>query len=134
LRRSLGHEAYGRQRELDRTFGPGGETVILQASRPAKFALAGSLADWKQSVAAPAVGNSRLAFALAASFAGPLLHLAGQESGGFHFRGGSSVGKTSALHAARPTWGCALGSWRTTDNAAESTAAGASDTLHLLDG
>jgi putative DNA primase/helicase len=84
-------------------------------------------------VAAPAVGNRRLAFALAASFAGPLLHLAGQESGGFHFRGGSSVGKTSALHAARPTWGCALGSWRTKDNAAESTAAGASDTLHLLD-
>src|SRR3954454_13445186 len=49
LGRSLGHEAYGRQRELDRTFGPGGETVILQASRPARFALAGSLADGKLS-------------------------------------------------------------------------------------
>ena len=117
----------------DRTFGPGGETVILQATRPAKFAVAGSLGDWKRQVAAPAVGNSRLVFALAASFAGPLLHLAGQESGGFHFRGGSSIGKTSALHAARSTWGCALGSWRTTDNAAETTAAGACDTLYLLD-
>ena len=63
----------------DRTFGPGGETIILQASRPAKFALAGSLAEWKRLVAAPAAGNSRLAFAIATSFAGPLLHLAGQE-------------------------------------------------------
>ena len=117
----------------DRTFGPGGETVILQATRPAKFAVAGSLGDWKRQVAAPAVGNSRLVFALAGSFAGPLLHLAGQEFGGFHFRGGSSIGKTSVLHAARSTWGCALGSWRTTDNAAETTAAGACDTLYLLD-
>ena len=59
----------------DRTFGPGGETVVLQASRPAKFTVAGSLAEWKRLVAAPAAGNSRLAFAIAASFAGPLLHL-----------------------------------------------------------
>ena len=117
----------------DRTFGPGGETVILQAARPPKFDLAGSLADWKRLVAARAVGNSRLAFAISASFAGPLLHLPGDESGGFHFRGASSTGKTSALHVARSTWGCTLGSWRTTDNAAESTAAGACDTLYLLD-
>ena len=55
----------------DRTFGPGGETVILQASRPAKFAVAGSLGDWKRQVAAPAVGNSRLAFAIAAQLRGP---------------------------------------------------------------
>ena len=53
--------------------------------------------------------------------------------GGFHFKGGSSIGKTSILHAARSTWGCPLGSWRTTDNAAEGMAAGACDTLHLLD-
>lgn len=117
----------------DRTFGPAGEAVILQASRPAKLVVAGSLTEWKRLVATPAVSNSRLAFALAASFAGPLLHLTGHESGGYHFRGGSSIGKTSILHAARSTWGCALGSWRTTDNAAESTVAGACDTLHLLD-
>jgi uncharacterized protein (DUF927 family) len=91
------------------------------------------LVEWKELVAAPAAGNSRLAFAISASFAGPLLHPLGQESGGFHFKGGSSIGKTSILHAARSTWGCALGSWRTTDNAAEGMAAGACDTLHLLD-
>ena len=90
----------------DRTFGPGGETVVLQADRPAKFAVAGSFAEWKRLVAAPAAGNSRLAFALSASFAGPLLHRCRQESGGFHFKGGSSIGKTSILHAARSTWGC----------------------------
>ena len=117
----------------DRTFGPGGETVVLQTERPAKFTVAGTLAEWKELVAAPAVGNSRLAFAIAASFAGPLLEPLGQECGGFHFKGGSSIGKTSILHAARSIWGCPLGSWRTTDNAAEGTAAGACDTLHLLD-
>jgi len=117
----------------DRTFGLGGETVVLQADRTAKFALVGTLAEWKRLVAAPAAGNSRLAFGLAASFAGPLLEPLSQESGGFHFKGGSSIGKTSILHAARSSWGCALGSWRTTDNAAEATAAGACDTLHLLD-
>lgn len=117
----------------DRTFGPGGETVVLQVDRPAKFTVVGTLAEWKRLVATPAAGNSRLAFGLAASFAGPLLEPLSQESGGFHFKGGSSIGKTSILHAARSTWGCALGSWRTTDNAAEATAAGACDTLHLLD-
>ena len=118
----------------DRTFGPGGETVVLQAEQAGE--VHGRRNAWPSGsdlVAAPAVGNSRLAFAIAASFAGPLLQPLGQESGGFHFKGGSSIGKTSILHAARSTWGCALGSWRTTDNAAEATAAGACDTLHLLD-
>lgn len=117
----------------DATFGPGGETVVLQTSRPPKLAVTGSLDNWKRLVAAPAAGNSRPVFAISASFAGPLLHPVGQESGGFHFLGGSSIGKTSILHGARSVWGCLLGSWRTTDNAVEATVAGACDTLLLLD-
>jgi putative DNA primase/helicase len=117
----------------DRTFGPADETVVLQTSRPVKFRIAGTLDGWRQNVAALAVGNSRLAFGISASFAGPLLHLIGAESGGFHFRGPSSIGKTTALHAPASVWGTEVGSWRTTDNAAESKAAGACDTLLTLD-
>ena len=52
-----------------------GEHVLLQTTQAtSRFAMAGSLEDWQQSVAALAIGNSRLAFAISASFAGPLLY------------------------------------------------------------
>ena len=118
----------------DRTFGPGGETVVLQAEQ------AGEVHGRRQPRGLEAARGGpgrrqqpprlRPFRQLRRAAAAPRR---GQESGGFHFKGGSSIGKTSALHAARSTWGCALGSWRTTDNAAEATAAGACDTLHLLD-
>src|SRR3712207_8019446 len=41
-----------------------------------------------------AIGNSRLVFALSIAFAAPLLYPTSSESGGFHFRGQSSTGKT----------------------------------------
>ena len=118
----------------DRTFGPGGETVILQASRPAKFAVAGSLADWKRLVAAPAVGNSRLAFAIAGRVS--LAHCC-------TWPAKSPAASTSAAahRSARPRpcmprarSGAArseAGAPRTTRPRA--TAAGACDTLYLLD-
>ena len=65
--------------------------------------------------------------------AGPLLELAGEESGGFHLEGPSSTGKTVILHATRSVWGVEMGSWRTTDNAVEAIAANACDTLLMLD-
>ncbi|WP_445501111.1 DUF927 domain-containing protein [Microvirga sp. G4-2] len=57
---------------------------------------AGSLKEWQDNVARYAVGNSRLGLALNA-FAAPLRYPTGSESGDFHFRGGSSTGKTTAL-------------------------------------
>jgi putative DNA primase/helicase len=74
-----------------------------------------------------------LAFGISAAFTGPLLHLAGEESGGVHIWGASSIGKTTTLHVARSVWGTPLGSWRTTDNSAEAIAAGACDTLLTMD-
>lgn len=41
--------------------------------------------------------NSRLALALSMAFAAPLLYPTSSESGGFHFPGGSSTGKATAL-------------------------------------
>jgi putative DNA primase/helicase len=95
----------------------------------------GTLDDWRGSVARLAVGNSRMAFALALAFAGPLVRPAGIESGGFHFRGDSSVGKTSALKVAASVWGrpTFMQRWRTTDNALEAIAAQHCDCTLILD-
>jgi putative DNA primase/helicase len=95
----------------------------------------GDLVQWQAGVAALAVDNSRLVFALCCAFAGPALRLAGQESGGFHLRGTSSMGKTTALKVAASVWGrpSYMQRWRTTDNALEATAVQHCDGLLILD-
>jgi uncharacterized protein (DUF927 family) len=124
------------------TLGTRGEhEVILQTERPdaiPPLRQAGTLNDWQSEIAARAVGNSRLAFAIAASLAAPLLGLLDCEGGGFHLRGPSSVGKSTALHVAGSVWGGGglrgwVRSWRTTDNALEAVAAGHCDLLLCLD-
>jgi putative DNA primase/helicase len=96
---------------------------------------AGTLDQWRQKVAAFCVGNHRLAFAVSMAFAGPLLKILGQESGGFHFYGDSSGGKTTHSRAAASVWGGSrlLRSWRSTDNGMEGIAASHSDGLLVLD-
>jgi uncharacterized protein (DUF927 family) len=126
----------------DRALGEsGGEDVMLQTDRPdalPPLRQAGTLDQWKAEIAARAVGNSRLGFAIAAAFAAPLLALVGAEGGGFHMRGPSSIGKSTALHAAGSVWGGGglrgwVRSWRTTDNALEAVAAAHCDLLLCLD-
>ena len=121
----------------ERTLGESGERVIFQASGGVTntFREAGSLALWRDNVSALCAGNSRLVFAVSSSLAGPTLHLTGMESGGFHFRGGSSSGKTTALRAAASVFGGAdfMQRWRATDNALESMAALHSDATLILD-
>ncbi|WP_396268512.1 DUF927 domain-containing protein [Ideonella sp.] len=99
------------------------------------FSSRGELADWQHKVGALCEGNTRLLFALGCAFAGPLLRLAGMESGGFHFRGDSSMGKTTALKVAASVWGkpTYMQRWRTTDNALEATAVQHCDGLLILD-
>jgi uncharacterized protein (DUF927 family) len=65
----------------------------------------GTVQDWKENVARFAVGNSRLAFSISTSVAAILINACGIESGGFHFRGASSIGKSTALLAAGSVWG-----------------------------
>jgi putative DNA primase/helicase len=116
-----------------RQFG-GNEEIVLQVEGVApEFTSSGTLDNWRCDIAARCGGNSRLMFGVSAAFAGPLLRLAGEESGGIHFCGSSSIGKTTMLHVARSVWGMPLGSWRTTDNSAEAIAAGACDTFLPLD-
>lgn len=68
------------------------------------FAITGSVEDWRRKVGTLAKANSRLVFAISVALAGPLVEPAGEDSGGFHFRGASSSGKTTALKVAASVW------------------------------
>ncbi|MBI3480339.1 MAG: DUF927 domain-containing protein [Nitrosomonadales bacterium] len=95
----------------------------------------GTLKQWRDNVASLCAGNSRLVFAVCSAFASPLLHLIGEESGGFHYRGGSSGGKTTALRAAASVCGSPeyMQRWRATDNGLEALAMTHCDAPLLLD-
>ncbi len=127
----LPHDCYG---------GDQREMLLLQSATAHEhsFRQNGTLQDWKDNVARYAVGNSRLVVAISAAFAGPLIGPCSAESGGLHFRGASSTGKSTALFAAGSVWGGGgitgfVRSWRTTTNGLEGVALGHSDTLLCLD-
>ena len=140
---SVPHVGWNGQRFVlpDQTIGGDDtELVVFQPHSPIKHAYytQGTLEDWQYQVARYAIGNSRLAIALATAFAGPLLQLVDMEGGGIHFRGASSTGKTTVLHVAGSVWGGGgLGGyiqrWRATDNALEGIALAHCDTLLALD-
>jgi uncharacterized protein (DUF927 family) len=73
--------------------------------------------------------------ALGTAFAAPLLKPLDAEPGGFHLRGASSLGKSTAMLVAASVWGGhdRLKRWRSTDNALEATALEHNDALLLLD-
>lgn len=113
------------------------EPVLFQAAALEGVALgqAGTLDGWREQVAKPCAGNSRLVLALSAGFAGPCLGLLGMDGGGFHLRGKSSCGKSTALQLAASLYGSPgyVRTWRTTDNALEGLAGLHSDLLLVLD-
>jgi putative DNA primase/helicase len=117
------------------------ERVVLQSAGRLDHAFhqKGTIEGWRSEVAEPSIGNSRLVLAISAAFAAPLLSITGDESGGFHFRGGSSLGKSTALDVAGSVWGgggAALGykkTWRATDNALEGVAAMHNGAILCLD-
>lgn len=120
----------------DDTIGESGERVLLQtAAEPPKMRQAGSLEDWQRSVAALCRGNSRLTLAVSAAFAAPLIELVGDESGGIHYVGDSSIGKTASLRAAASVYGAPeyLHRWRATANGLEAVATTHNDALLVLD-
>lgn len=114
-----------------------GEPLLFQGAMSDGVALgcAGTVDEWRTLVAAPCAGNSRLVLALSAAFAGPCLGLLDSEGGGFHLRGGSSSGKSTALAAAASVFGppAYARTWRATDNALEAVASMYSDLLLPLD-
>jgi putative DNA primase/helicase len=122
-----------------RSIGESKELIIWSGSTTAaKFAEAGTLEDWKTSVASLAAGNARLMFALSLALSGPLADLIGEPGSGFHLRGASSTGKSTLLLAAGSVWGGGgpngfVGTWRATANGLEGLAVVHSATCLILD-
>jgi uncharacterized protein (DUF927 family) len=106
-----------------------------QGSGHAKFASTGTLADWQQHVARLAIGNSRLLFALSTGFAAGLCWLHPNIPGGFHWAGGSSLGKSALLYATASLCGppSYRRTWLMTATGVEWSAAGHCDAPYLLD-
>ena len=121
----------------DTVIGPRAASVAYQSGERGsdEYATAGTLAGWRAGIAAMAVGNPLLVLGLCAAFAGPVLARCGQESGGIHFIGDSSTGKTTIIEAACSVWGSSgfRRSWRTTGNGLEGAAALFNDSLLALD-
>lgn len=118
--------------------GPDAEGVILQTAGYAAsdFTERGTLVEWQRGIAALALGNSRLCFALSLAFAAPLLTLVGMEGGGFHLKGESTDGKTTIMKAAASIYGHPdrySQTWRATGNAIEGIASRRNDALLCLD-
>jgi uncharacterized protein (DUF927 family) len=98
----------------------------------------GTVEDWKENVGSLCSGNSRLILAVSCAFTGPLLSLVGAESGGVHFHGLSSTGKSTALVVAGSVCGGGgqagfVQSWRATANGLEAVAAAHNDAMLPLD-
>ncbi len=114
------------------------ERLMFHSEAPMEDAYTqrGSLAQWQERIGRHCVGNSRLLFAASVALAGPVLGwVPGMESGGFHLRGDSSCGKTTALRVAASVWGGKdyLQRWRATDNGLETQAVQHSDGVLVLD-
>jgi putative DNA primase/helicase len=126
----------------DQAFGQESKEQTLYQNAAAvshAFNISGYLEDWQREVASRCAGNSRLIFAISAAFGAPLLRLTGDESGGFHYVGRSSLGKTMALRAGGSVWGGSqtqagyLRQWRATANGLEGVAALHCDVVLCLD-
>ena len=95
----------------------------------------GTLEGWRENVASLAVGNAPMIVAISAGFSGPLMEPLGLESGGIHFWGGSSCGKSTLLRTAASIWSSPneIASWRSTDTAFETQAKNANGMVLCID-
>ncbi|MDG4562965.1 MAG: DUF927 domain-containing protein [Candidatus Competibacter sp.] len=122
----------------DHVFGGDGAQVFYQSDdpKPSAYTLRGTLADWRAGVSVPVEPYDQPVFALSCAFAGPLLEPLRIDSGGFHFEGLSSTGKSSAQFWALSAWGEPrelVQSWEGTKVGFELVASAYSDTLMVLD-
>ena len=104
----------------------------------------GTLEEWQKYVVTKLKGNPLLLFGACIGFVGPLLKAAQIESGGFHFYGASSRGKTTIAQIAASVIGSGadpaeapdrsyIQRWNTTLNGLEGLAAAHNDGVLILD-
>ena len=105
-----------------------------------KYAQAGTLDQWKETIGKNAKHSSRVAFAVCTAFASPLLAFTNEGSGGFHFVGDSSKGKTTSLRAQCSVWAQVLedagemkNTWNATNNGLENLAKTHTDLPLIID-
>lgn len=120
------------------SIGQSNEKVVFQNTNSVEPALSisSTVEQWRETIGRLSSGNSRLIFAISTAFAPVLANLAGEDSGGFHLRGASSSGKTTALKVAASVWGDPdryIRLWRSTANGLEGLAALHNDGLLVLD-
>lgn len=125
----------------DATIGPAGSQEILY--QPPHEALhnwnaSGTDEEWREHLGSRCSGNSRLILVVSCAFAGPVLRLVNAESGGIHFHGLTSTGKSTALVVGGSVCGGGGKSgfvqpWRTTVNGLEASAEAHNDATLFLD-
>lgn len=123
----------------DVAIGIGQEKIVLQQATTSEvqgYEVSGTTAEWGQQIGQYCCGNSRLLLAVCVALSGPLLAPVKQEGGGVGIIGGSSEGKTTALHAGASVVGApsnAIRSMDATKNALEGAAALCNDGTLFLD-
>lgn len=122
----------------DIAVGGDNEQVVFQSKYVTDpgYGVSGTADEWRDKVARLAGGNTRMMFGLSAAFSGPLAYLANEDSGGFHLRGDSSTGKSTAIKIASSVWGHPekyTRQWAATKNGLEGMAAVHNDNLLALD-
>jgi uncharacterized protein (DUF927 family) len=118
--------------------GSGREPMFYQAITTSDATMAGSgdLTQWREYVAVPCIGNPRLVFAVGTAFAAIILGLLGLPGCIHHWRGSSSIGKSTLLQLAASVFGPPnryMVTWRQTDNGLEGVAHQHTDLLLVLD-
>ncbi|VEE72849.1 DUF927 domain-containing protein [Yersinia pseudotuberculosis] len=112
------------------------EIVFQSAHEPIGiYAPKGTLDGWRDGISAFAVNNPLLTTAICCAFSGALIEPSHAESGGLHFYGDSSTGKTTLVQVACSIWGGSdyMRSWRATANGMEGAATMFNGTLLALD-
>lgn len=124
----------------DETFGDSENEIIYQTEYDGhhNFKVAGTLEDWQENISKYCRNNSRLLLAVSAALAAPLLPVVQMQGGGFHFRGATSTGKTTAVFVGGSVCGGDsehgfLQTWKATANGLEIVAAGHNHSLLCLD-
>ena len=133
----------------DRVIGDTGDSrdVFFQSTQDVNsksISRKGALKDWKHNIADKVKGNYLMMFAIAAGLAGGMTKLSGTSSGGFHFWGLSSCGKTTMLQLAASVWGngsdpqihsqkTSIRKWNNTVSGLEATAQLHNDIVLCLD-